>query len=264
MLKKRVMSAATAFILLLCPLTVMAQTDDVDTFLQNAGFPQELIDTMSEPQKAYIYEKSANKNVSFSSYERKEYTITTEGELVENNNISPRGGLLDSSDMTLSVFGTITTNWDGSIYYSVYPCFQWHQYKKVNNDSFAMNLYPGWEAIPGERNFRLHLMNNYGQSAQYVDIAPTNSSSTGYVFKIPTNIGSSQGLYEGYAYYDVNKVTSTATPAISLCYAHDASKIFDASYSLSVGGVGISISGKTNKIYTMADNFYVSGAGWDE
>ncbi len=260
MLKKiKIMSLLTALTLLFCSFSVSAQTVNIDTYLLNAGFPQELIDEMSEPQKEFIYENSNDKNISFCGYEEKEFIINDAGELIENGDVSVCGGSLTSADMTLSVFGTKSYFSSGEVSYSVYPCFKWHKYKKVKNDSFAMNMYSGWEAIPGERNLRLHLMNSQGESAQYVDLNPSNSSSTGYSYRIPSDTGAMQGLYEGYAYYDIDKVSANASPRISLYYAHDASTFFNASYSLSVGAVGISLSGNTDKIYTMSDNFEVSG-----
>ncbi len=257
--KVKILSFVTVIVLLLCSFSVSAQTVNIDDYLLKAGFPQNLIDEMSCPQKEFIYEKSNDKNIIFCGYEEKEFIINEEGKLEENGNVSVHGGSLTSADMTLSVFGTKSYFTSGEVSYEVYPCFKWHKYKKVKNDSFAMNMYSGWEAVPGERNLRLHLMNSQGQSAQYVDLSPSNASSRGYSYRIPSDIGAMQGLYEGYAYYEVDKISSNASSRISLYYAHDASSFFNASYSLSVGAVGISLSGNTDKIYTMSDNFAVSG-----
>lgn len=246
--------------LLSCSLSVTAQPVNIDAFLINAGFPQEVIDKMSTPQKQYLYEDCVGENIEFCGYEEKEFVLTDEGELTENDGISLCGGLISSSDMTISVTGTRVSSSAGQLlYYKVYPVFKWHTHKKVDNDSFAMAMYPGWEAIPGERNLRLHLLNNQGQSVQYVDLDPAAAASSGYIYKIPSGTGALQGLYEGYARYNIDKVSSTASPRISLYYAHDASPLINASYSLSIYGVGISISGNTNHIYTMSDNFYVAG-----
>lgn len=123
-----------------------------------------------------------------------------------------------------------------------------------------MSMYPGWEAVPGERNLCLHLMNSQGQSAQQVDITPNDSDYSGYAYKIPSNIGALQGSYQGHAYYQLEKKDPNASPRISLKYAHDYSAFCELSYSLDVGGFGsISIVGDVSKIDTMSDNFYVSG-----
>ena len=263
MLKKlKLISLCTVVALLFCTLSVSALNVNIDEYLLNAGFPQTIVDEMSIPQKEFIYENSNDKNIIFCGYEKKEFIVNDDGELVENTtngDVSVCGGSLTSADMTLSVFGTKSYYSSGEVTYSVYPCFKWHKYKKVKNDSFAMNMYSGWEAIPGERNLRLHLMNSQGESAQYVDLTPSYASSTGYSYRVPSHTGAMQGLYEGYAYYDLEKISSSASPRISLYYAHDASTLFNASYSLSVGVAGISLSGNTDKIYTMADNFEVSG-----
>ena len=261
MLKKmRILCVFTVVIaLVLCSMSTFAEPINIDAFLINAGFPENLVTEMSTIQKEMIYEHSVGKNIEFCGYAEKEFVITDEGALEERTNVSPRGGVISPADMTLSVWGTRVYSTAGRVFYTVYPSFAWHTYKMVANDSFAMNMYPGWEAIPGERNFRLHILNNQGQTAQYVDLAPTQSSSTGYSYKIPSTVGFMQGLYEGYAYYDLDKVSSTASPRISLYYAHDTTSSFNLSYSLNVGPAGISLAGDVDKVYTMSDNFEVSG-----
>lgn len=257
--KRTIVYLLVTVALFLCSLSATAQPVSIDAFLINAGFPREVINKMSTPQKQYLYEDCLGESVEFCGYEEKDFFISDDGELAEIDGISLCGGLISSSDMTISVVGTRVSTSAGDVYYKVYPAFKWHTHKKVDNDSFAMAMYPGWEAIPGERNLRLHLLNNQGQSVQYVDIDPDSATSSGYVYKIPSNTGSLQGLYEGYARYSIDKVSSTASPRISLYYAHDASTWFNASYSLNIYGVNISIGGNTNNIYTMSDNFYVEG-----
>lgn len=257
MLKKKIVCVFTIISLLLCPLSASAIPVDIDGFLIEAGFPQDLVNEMSDPQKEYIYEHSVGKNVEFCGYDSKEFVVTNEGELVESTGISPRDGLISSSDMTLSVTGTKVWSTSGDEWHVVYPSFKWHTHKKVANDSFAMNMYSGWECRPGKRNFRLHLMNNQGQSVQYVDLAPAQSGERGYVFKIPSNTGFMQALYEGYAYFNIDKISETASPRITLFYAHDASSSCNTSFSLTLGPVGISFSGGNSNLYTMSDNFEV-------
>ena len=260
MLKKiRIVCIFTAITLILGCISASAEPVNIDAFLISAGFPQELVNKMSNIQKELIYEQSVGKDVEFCGYDKTEFVITDEGALVESSAISPRWIPIEPTDMTLSVFGVRVYVSTGDIYYTVYPSFKWHSYKKVANDTFAMSMYPGWEAIPGERNFRLHLLNNNGQSVQYVDIAPSSAVSTGYSFKIPSNTGFMQALYAGYAYFNLDKVSTTASPRISLYYAHDASTSLNASYGISIGYGNISITGNTDKIYTMSDNFEVEG-----
>lgn len=234
-----------------------AQTVSIDDFLLEAGFPQDLIDTMSEIQKEIIYEKSKNDIIKFAGYETQNFVLSEEDGL---SAIQPRGGLISESDLTISVFGTYTTNSSDTVLYStVYPNFVWHKPVKVKNDSFSMAMYSGWEAIPGEENLRLHLMNSQGESAQYVDLNPANSHSAGYSYKIPSNTGAMQGMYAGYAYYDIDKTSSSASPRISLHYVHDKSSIINASYSISIGVGSISLSSNDNDLYVMSGNYNVSG-----
>lgn len=62
------------------------------------------------------------------------------------------------------------------------------------------------------------------------------------------------------AVYYLRKTSSSATPTISLYYAHDYSSSMDLSYSLNVGNYGsITISGDVYRINEMADNFDIPG-----
>ncbi len=257
--KSKVLCLLSVIALILGSFSVSAQSINIDTYLLNAGFPQELIDEMSTPQKEYIYSHSVGEDIDFCGYQQKEYTISNEGAFVEANSIAPCGGSISSSDMTISVVGTRVSSTSGNVYYKVFPCFKWHTHTTVANDSFAMSMYPNWTAIPGERNFRLHLLNNAGQSVQYVDLSPTQASSTGYVYKIPSDTGFMQALYEGYAYYNINKSSDTALPNITLYYAHDTTSSFNISYNLNIGPAQISLIGDSDNLYIMTDNYYVSG-----
>ncbi|MBQ7096371.1 MAG: hypothetical protein IJN80_08015 [Clostridia bacterium] len=261
MLKKhRLVSLFTAIVILLCSIGASAQTSvNYDEYLLSTGFPASVIANMSEQYKEFVYNNTKNKDFSFSNYESKQFNVNEDGAMMETqqNEITPYGGIISPSDMTMSVIGGTINSADG-VTYTVLPSFVWHKVKKVKNDSFSMSMYSGWEAIPGERNFSLHFKNAAGNSTS-VDLNPTGASSSGYTYKIPSNVGAVQGLYEGYAYFDLDKVSSNASPRISLHYAHDASALINASYGISLGVGSISVSGDTNKLYEMADNFYIEG-----
>lgn len=229
----------------------------VDEFLIKAGFPESLVTEMSEIQKEIIYNNSKNKVIKFAGHETKDFVLDDE------NNLSPvqaRGGLISSSDLTISVLGTYTVDGKGStLYHTVYPSFVWKKAVKVKNDSFSMAMYSGWEAIPGEENFRLHLLNSSGQSAQYVDLDPNQSHSAGYSYKVSSSTGASQALYSGYAYYNIEKKNSSASPRISLHYVHDKSPALNVSYGISIKFASISISGNINYLYEMSGNYEIVG-----
>lgn len=257
--KFKMLSIMLTVVILICSISISAQAQvSKDTYLLNAGFPQYLIDEMSDMQKDIIYENSKNKIVRFAGYETQSFVLD------ENEKLSPietRGGTISSSDLTISVFGTYTINSSGTVLYSsVYPNFVWHKAVKVKNDSFSMAMYSGWEARPGEENLRLHLLNSSGQSAQYVDLNPTESHDSGYSYKVPSNTGFMQGMYAGYAYYNIDKKSSSASPRISLHYVHDTSPLFNVSYSISLSFFGISLSANSNKyLYEMSGNYNVNG-----
>lgn len=255
--KLKTIAIVTVIALFVCSIGVSAaQPVSIDDFLLNAGFPQNLIDNMSEIQKEVIYDNSKNKNIRFAGYETQDFVLNDDDTL---SPVQPHGGLIPAADLTISIFGTHTTTVSGTVLYStVYPAFEWKKWVSVKNDSFSMAMYSGWEARPGEENLRLHLINQNGSSAQYVDLDPANSHAAGYSYKIPSDIGTVKAIYEGYAYYNIDKTTASASPRISLHYAHDASSS-NVSYNVSIGFFSISISGNRDNLYEMSGNFNISG-----
>lgn len=256
--KVKIIAVMTVISLFICSIGVSAaQPVSIDDFLLNAGFPQNLVDNMSEMQKEVIYENSKNKNVRFAGYETQDYVLNDDDTLSQ---VQPHGGLIPSSDLTISVYGTYTTTAGGTVLYStVYPAFEWKKWVSVKNDSFSMAMYSGWEARPGEENLRLHLINQSGSSAQYVDLDPTASHAAGYSYKVPSNTGSIKAIYEGYAYYNIDKKSSSASPRITLHYVHDASSSLNASYSINIKFFSISISTSSDDLKVRSGNFTVSG-----
>ncbi len=259
--KIRIMSLIVVTVLVFSSMSVSSQgINYIDQRLINMGFPETLVNDMSEPQKEFMYECMYEDGFVFCDYTEKNYTITNDGEVVQssqNGDVSLCGGTLSENEISVSVVGAKQQDSQGNVTYMVLPCFKWKTLVKVNNDSFAMAMYPGWEAVPGKRNLRLHLLNNNDVHTQYVDLSPTQATSSGYVYKIPSNIGAMQGKYEGYANYYVDRKSDTASPNISLYYAHDAQSFLTASYSLNIHGFTISLTGNTNHIYSIADNYYV-------
>lgn len=257
--KVKMIAVMTVISLFVCSIGVSAaQPVSIDDFLLNAGFPQNLVDNMSEMQKEVIYENSKNKNVRFAGYETQDYVLNDDDTLSQ---VQPHGGLIPSSDLTISVYGTYTTTAGGTVLYStVYPAFEWKKWVSVKNDSFSMAMYSGWEARPGEENLRLHLIDKNGNSVQHVDLDPANSHPAGYSYKVPSSVGSVAAFYEGYAYYNIDKTSSSASPRISLHYVHDESPLFNVSYSISIQFFGISISaGNTDNLYEMSGNYSIDG-----
>ncbi len=257
--KMKVISFITAVAVLFCTFEVNAHPVNVDIYLLNAGFPESFINEMSIPQKEYIYENSKGKNITFCGYDQKEFSFENKEEFTASNNSSTRSGLIEESHITIEVFGVKYTSSSGQVWYAVYPSFKWNIVTDVNNDSFAMSMYPGWEAIPQEENFRLHLLNGQGQSAQYVDLGPSSASSSGYGYQIPGGTGKVPGWYEGYASFDIEKTSASASPYISLYYAHDTSGDYSVSYNINVGVFGITLTGNTEEIDIKTGNYVVEG-----
>lgn len=257
-----------SLLLMVVPLEVSANSLDseINTFLLKSGVPAEVVNSLSLGQKEMIYDTIGNSSAEFCgcdirSFELNNNVLESTGavSISANNEIQPQSGSISNSDLVLSVVGFKSTDGSTTEYY-VYPSFEWKKPVKVQNDSFAMSMYNGWEAIPGKRNLRLHLHNYEGQTVQYVDLNPNDANSSGYSYKVPSGVGFMQGMYQGHAYYILNKTSSSATPAISLRYVHDNSSSMNTTYNINLGPYGsISVSGSVDKISEMADNFNISG-----
>ena len=73
-LKIKLIAIMTIISLFVCSIGVSAaQPVSIDDFLLEAGFPQNLIDTMSEIQKDIIYENSKNQIIKFAGYETESF-----------------------------------------------------------------------------------------------------------------------------------------------------------------------------------------------
>ena len=258
----KAMSIITIISICICSIGVSADNNvhDVDQFLLEAGFPSDLVNDMSQIQKDLIFEQSNGKMIGYGGKATQNFVLDDAQKLVEvDGTMQSRSGVISSSDLTLSVISTYTMDLNGNIlYYTVYPNFVWHKAVKVKNDSFSMTMYPGWEAIPQDENFRLHLMNSNGDSAQYVDIAPTGSGSAGYTYKVPSSVGALQGMYEGYAYFSVEKTTSSASQRITLHYVHDKSSSMNISYSISIANFSINLSSSNSNLNVMSGNYNIN------
>lgn len=220
--------------------------------------PQEIIDTLPQGQKQLIFD-TLDETAVFEEHDIKNYRITEDGEALEIEDVSPvtRAGIISRADLTISVVGYAQT-YNGYQTYAVFPSFDWSKRVDINNDSFAMALYPGWEVVPGASNcnMRVWIRNGAGETVQYHDISdPQSSSSNGYSFLIPNNVGTANGDYEGHAFLRGKKNSSSATHAISLNYIHDNSSIFSASYSVGIGPGSISVSGNTNNLSYLSGNY---------
>lgn len=232
---------------------------DLDTYLDNIGVPDDVIAELTEEQKQLIFETSANENLTFCGFDTREFTITEDGVLKEISKNQQTRDAIPSSDLTLSVMGFNSYSDAHGYTYSIYPLFRWHRVTKVNNDTFAFSMYPGWETIPGERSLRLNLCNENGSPQQTTSVGVSLASYSGYAFTVDTTTGAFDGFYIGGAYMKIKKTSSTASPNISMLYAHDTRPLFTASYGINLGAGSISITGNTNQIDVMADNFVIDG-----
>lgn len=222
-----------------------------DSFLSSKGVPLEIIDSLTEEQKQLIFQTIAE-DAEFEGYDIQ--TFTSENNDVMNEGVQVASGIIPDSEMTISVIGFSAT-YNGQACYIIYPSFVWNSISRISNDSFAMALYDGWEAIPGYNNLEVYLRNSQGNTVQHTSVAAAVSASSGYNYVIPGSIGSVQALYEGHAYLYAKKTNSSATHAISLNYIDDTSSSMNVSYGVNIGYASISISQTDSRLRFKSGNF---------
>lgn len=262
-LKSCVYSVVMIICLLMSSLDTFAyevdSADCADSYLLSIGMPERVIHELPEGQKQLIYETTYGEDVRYVSYEEQNYQVDDEGALMQMS----ATGTISQSDLTITVVGIEALHQSGlseNTEYKICPTFVWNKMVKIKNDTFAMAMYSGWSAVPQLRNLKVHIMNAHGgKSLANTDIDPSYSSQYGYAFHIPSSVGNMNEWYEGHAYFTVEKTDSSARPRISVKYIHDTSSLANASYSVNIGLASISVSGKTDKLQIMADNFTISG-----
>ena len=218
---KKVLSVAMLVLLCLLagcgktptPQTSVVSTAEINSFLTNAGFPQEVMSTISFSQKQVIYKTALDKTVRF-------YGLSEMGFVLESSGMFAPAETGDTPDLTLSVLTVTIQTEDGKTAYGVYPAFRWHTEKLVTNDEFEMEMYSGWAAVPGERNFRLCYQPKDSIVVNAVERDPYNAGQLGYTYKMESKLAGADAQYAGYAYYMVEKTVDTAMEVIILRYAH--------------------------------------------
>ena len=224
------------------------QSQNYNEFLLSKGVSLDVVNVLPEKQKELIY-NTLGETASFKTFEIKSFDFK------ENGSVSLRSGMIPSASMTMSVIGFEQT-YNGDVCYAIYPSFVWSEQVELKNDSFSMALYPGWEVMPGYNNLNVWIRNIYDEPVQSVSLGAAVSTYCGYSYKIPSNVGASQGGYEGHAYLYAKKTNPSATHAISLQYVDDDSPLFNVSYAVSIGPASISVTGNDRYLRYSSDNFY--------
>lgn len=224
---------------------------EYDYFLASAGVPQNIICCISEEQKMVICQ-TLGEDAVFEGYDTQTF-VETNGSVV-NGGAQMFSANIPSSELTISVLG-FSINYNGQPCYAIYPSFVWNTISKLSNDSFAMAMYDGWEAIPNCNNLEVYLKNSQGTSVQHTSVSAAVSASSGYSYIIPGSVGNMDGLYEGHAYLYAKKTNASATHAISLNYVDDTSRFMNVSYGINIGPASISVTSTDSNLRFMSGNF---------
>lgn len=261
----RLLSLVLSFSLFLTVFSFTAQASEnsIDDFLLSKGVSQEIINILPDGQKLLIYE-TLEDTATFASFDAQIVTLENENSLNNTEGSESAGGIeamsgmIPTSSLTFTVVAfDLTVN--GQPQTAIYPSFIWSDPQYMNNDSFSMALYPGWDVVPGKCNLRLYKKYIGSQSTHLeYDFQPILSTSNGYSYKIPSNHESTwfvPYVNEGHSGFNAIKTNPNATRAISLNYVQDTSSFFYASYTVSILGLSIGVSGSTSSLNYMSGNF---------
>ena len=237
------MIAAICFNIVSLPAIAIDNT--IDQYLLSLGVPASVLATMTDGQKEMIA-STIEPDARFVSYEEENYAVSEDDNTLQPlNTISP-------SDLTLSISAfAITVN--GEQLYAIYPSYVWHCSTTVNNDAFGYALCPGWEVIAGEENFRIHMFNTSGDTAQTADYDPVEASYCGYIYQM-SSWTLAQLRYEGHAYCRAKDTTGNSTHMASLKYA-DCEMNYGVNFGFSIGPGFVGISSTSDNVRYMANNF---------
>ena len=184
-------------------------------------------------------------------YETTVYLFDSSGTIIEHFSCDSRSGIaplsIPTSDLTLRLTGFRSGTHNGVPRYQLFPSFIWHRPVKVTGDAFAFSVFHGWEVIAGENvNLRLWNRNWQGTLLHYVDLAPDVTQSSGFGFRVPSNVGNFQVLMEGHAFFFARRWADEQSTqrALTMNYAHDR-RTFFSRITISIGFGVISISSPT-------------------
>ena len=219
----------------------------LDDYLLELGVPSSVAAEMSETQKQMIYAETVGRDVEFFGYASQDFSLSSDGKLIarETEGTPSQRDLMDSADLTLSVFGLKGYRPTEGVYtYSLYPSFTWHVPIKIANDTFSAAMHSGWDATAEEAKIVIHLFNTYGESVQSTTIPPNSMSTSGNSFRIPSTVGFMQCLYAGYASFSLEKIDPNAVARVMLHYVHDGTSSCSISYGVNlwVGSISLTVT----------------------
>ena len=222
------------FLLLVCvcfgamalPVGATAASVDLDAFLRERGVPEDVLETMPWGQKQLIYD-TVGDGAMYVPYEEDHTVLSSTAD----------DALLTAMGMDGLEFFVVAFEWteDGRVVNDVYTSFVWTAKTLPNLDTFETTLYPGWEAVPGERVFRFYTIRSSGDVKSVQEFGPIGASHNGYTYGVPTS-ASARTYYEGHSYLRVMDTKGDSTHAVVMRYKRSASHV-RISYPIAIVGL---------------------------
>ncbi len=216
--------------------------NEVEVFLLQCGFPQEILDGMKLGVKFTIYEslKEYGSNAEFFGHDDIEIpfpTSNTQNAIASNDGENHPNGTISDSYLTLSV-SSVFVNGNNLNRYLLYPSFEWTGVTNLNYDTFAYALHANyWKLL------RTGELDIYWSGSLLRTLDPTRMDFTAKVYKMRENDLSLP--YYGVASIAARPLISTMHNQIMLGYAQD----FYNNLGVNIGAFSISFSGGTNTKY---------------
>lgn len=168
---------------------------EINSFFEETGMSNELIDSMDSELKRYIYEtqleNTSGETLIFEGCDKQLVSFDTQ----PSNELTPM--YIPPNELALSVYGFSTS--DGN--YHMYPTFEWLTFNKLKNDTFAVALPYGWELVTNTYRLdlwcRVNTQNNWSYTQTFS--RPSASHFYGYAITFP-NLADAGLMMRGAAY----------------------------------------------------------------
>ncbi len=211
----------------------------IDGLLRDANTPENIIRSMDDELKLFIYETSLSKGVS-------EYIEISAEQSAEN--MARSSYEISRNDLEIEVTAFLSSN---GTQVDIYPVYEWlTPVKPVGKDYFSYFTSDDYSVVPGERSNLIWAKRNAEDEWVNTGAATyTSSSLNGYEHK-----GSSLGtpdapIYlKGYFHMKVDIDNSPAVQKMVISYVHDTSSGNNFSYTITYKAFGITVNSNSTSV----------------
>ena len=173
--------------------------DGADNYLIGAGMSEEIVSSLSEEHKAYIFEKIGNKKTHF--LKSTDVAFSSSGK-------KPAKGKTGDIELSFISFK------DENIYY-IFPSFEWHKDVSVAGNTFKTEMLLGWHSDEMTEDMVLYTKNVSGGIIGKTDLKQSGILECGSIFIMTSE---NKTKYSGYGFLTATKLSSTSGNTLSYNY----------------------------------------------